>query len=75
MMSALTLYLIVAVPVVLFAFAAMRLGARSDELSGDPRYAAACARLQRMTERRRNSYEIQDYRKRRAAALKGLGRS
>jgi hypothetical protein len=31
-------------------------------------------RLQKLVERQRNSFEIQDYRKRRAAALKGLGR-
>lgn len=33
--------------------------------------AAAQQRLARMVEDRRNSFEIRDYRKRRAAALKG----
>ena len=33
------------------------------------------ARLEADVERRRNSFEIQDYRKRRAAALKGRGRA
>jgi hypothetical protein len=32
-------------------------------------------RLQKLVERQRNSFEVQDYRKRRAAALKGLGRA
>ena len=35
------------------------------------RHKRACKRLQRLTEERRNSFAIQDYRKRRAAALQG----
>ena len=38
------------------------------------RTAIAKCRLQRMVQQNRNSFEVRDYRKRRAAALKGLGR-
>ena len=34
------------------------------------RHKKACRKLQRLTDQRRNSYEIIDYRKRREAALK-----
>jgi hypothetical protein len=35
----------------------------------------ASRKLQKLIDQRRNSYEVIDYRKRRAAALKGLGRA
>jgi hypothetical protein len=34
------------------------------------RHRKACRKLQRLTEQRRNSFEIQDYRKRREAMLR-----
>jgi hypothetical protein len=34
----------------------------------------AARKLQKLVEQRRNSYEVQDFRKRRQAALKGLAR-
>ena len=38
------------------------------------RTAIAKRRLERMVHQNRNSFEVRDYRKRRAAALKGFGR-
>lgn len=35
----------------------------------------AARRLQRLIDKRRRSFAVADYRKRRAAALKGLGRA
>jgi hypothetical protein len=35
----------------------------------------AVRRLNRLVQARRNSFEVQDYQRRRAAALRGLGRS
>jgi hypothetical protein len=34
------------------------------------KHMKACRKLQQIVEQRRNSYEVQDYRKRRQAALK-----
>jgi hypothetical protein len=39
------------------------------------RHMAACRKLQRLVEERRNSFEVQDFRRRRQAALKGLSRA
>ena len=44
------------------------------ELRFKHRHMKACRKLARMTEERASSFEIQDYRRRRLAALKGRGK-
>jgi hypothetical protein len=47
---------------------------RRDEREAQRRRELACERLERIVETTRNSFENEQYRRHRQAALKGLGR-